>query len=98
MDEAAVGVLAALEDLGVIAPDPVHLLLADLGVVQRRAPLGRAPEHRQMAGGLGHFGDGLHAGRAGPDYRDALPREADGFLGPAMGAAGLAAEPPDPGD
>ena len=30
MDEAAVGLLAAREDLGIVGPDPAHLLLADL--------------------------------------------------------------------
>ncbi len=98
MDEAAVGLLAAREDLGVIGPDPVHLLLADPGVVQRRAPLGGALEDGQMAGGLGHFGDGLHAGRAGADHRDALALEANRFLRPVMGVAGLARERLDPGD
>jgi hypothetical protein len=33
VDEAAVGLLAACEDLGIIGTDPVHLLLADLAVV-----------------------------------------------------------------
>src|SRR6266851_3655197 len=48
MDEAAVGRLAARKDRGIMSPDPVHLLLADLGVVQWRAPLGGALEHGQM--------------------------------------------------
>jgi hypothetical protein len=34
MDEAAVGLLAAREDFGIVGPDPAHLLPADLGVVQ----------------------------------------------------------------
>src|SRR3984893_10801955 len=33
MDEAAVSLLAAREDLGIIGPDPAHLLRGDLGVV-----------------------------------------------------------------
>ena len=98
MDEAAVGLLAARKDLGIIGPDPAHLLLADLGVVQWRAPLGGALEHGQMAGGLGHFRDGLHAGRAGADHRDALALEAHRFLRPVMGVAGLALEGRDAGD
>ena len=98
MDEAAVGLLAARKDLGIIGPDPVHLLLADLGVVQWRAPLGGALEHGQMAGGLGHLRDGLHAGRAGADHRDALAFEAHRFLRPVMGVAGLALECRDAGD
>jgi hypothetical protein len=92
MDEAAVGLLAAREDLRVIGPDPAHLLLADLGVVQRRAPLRGALEHGQVADRLGHFRDGLHGGRAGADHRDALALEADRLLRPVMGVAGLATE------
>src|SRR5207248_6698272 len=75
MDEAAVGLLATLEDLGIIGPDTGHLLLADLGVVQWRAPLRGALEHGQVTGGFGHFGDGLDASRAGADHRDALAFE-----------------------
>src|SRR5437899_1498603 len=48
MDEAAVSLLAARKDLRIIGPDPVHLLLADRGVVQGRAPLGGTLEHGQM--------------------------------------------------
>ncbi len=51
-----------------------------------------------MAGGLGHFLDGLHAGRTGADDRDALALEADRFVRPAGGVAGLAAEGLDPLD
>src|SRR5216683_1815505 len=72
MDEAAVGLLATCEDLGIVGPDPAHLLLADLGVVQGRAPLGGALEHGQMADGLGHFRDGLHTSGTRADHRDAL--------------------------
>ena len=97
MDEAAVGLLAAREDLGIVGPDPAHLLLADLGVVQWRAPLGGTLEHGQMADGLGHFGDGLYAGGAGADHRDALAVEADRFLGPVMSVAGLALNVSTPG-
>ncbi len=98
MDEAAVGLLATLEDLGVIVPDAAHLLLADLGVVQGRAPLGSALEHGQMADRLGHFRDGLYARRAGADHRDALAAETNRFLRPVMGVAGLALERLDAGD
>ena len=51
-----------------------------------------------MAGGLGHFRDGLHAGRAGADHRDAFALEAHRFLWPVMGVAGLALERRDAGD
>ena len=98
MDEAAVGLLAAREDLGIIGPDAMHLLRGDLAVVQWRAPLRRALEHGQMADGFGHFRDGLHASRAGADYRNTLTLEAHRFLGPVMGVAGLAAEALDAGD
>src|SRR5206468_1674609 len=80
MNEAAIGFLAPRKNLGIIGPDPVHLLLADLGVVQWRAPLGGALENGQMADGLGHFRDGLHAGRTGADDRDALALETNRFL------------------
>src|SRR5216683_6532943 len=98
MDEAAVGLLAAREDLGIIGADPAHLLLADLGVVQGRAPLGGALEHGQMADGLGHFRDGLHTSGTRADHRDALAVELHGFLRPVMSVAGLAAEALDAGD
>ncbi len=81
MDEAAIGLLAAREDLRVIGPDPVHLLLADLGIVQRRAPLGGALEHGQVAGGLGDFSDGLYARRAGADDATRLPAKLTGSFG-----------------
>src|SRR6185437_918547 len=42
MDEAAGGLAAAREDLGIAGPDPAHLLPADLVVVQGRAPVGGA--------------------------------------------------------
>jgi hypothetical protein len=32
LDEAAIGLLATREDLGIIGPDPAHFLLADLSV------------------------------------------------------------------
>src|SRR5271169_1680938 len=92
MDEAAGGLAAAREDLGIAGPDPPHLLLADLAVMQRRAPVGGALEHGQVAGGLGHFLDGLHTGGTRADHRDALALEIHRFLGPVMGVAGLASE------
>src|SRR6516225_2922648 len=98
MDEAAVGLLATREDLGIIGPDPAHLLVRDLGVVQWRAPLRRALEYRQMAGRLGHLGDRLDAGGTRADHRDALPLECHSFFGPVMGVAGLALECLDTGD
>src|SRR5215469_7165149 len=45
-----------------------------------------------MACSLGYFCDGLYAGSAGADHRDALALELHRFLGPIMGMAGLAAE------
>src|SRR3984893_13564784 len=84
MDEAAESFLASREDLGVVGPDPIHLLLADFGVVQGRAPLRSALEHAQMASSLGDFGDGLDAGRAGADHGDPFALKADRLLGPIM--------------
>ncbi len=51
-----------------------------------------------MPGGLCHLGDGLYARRAGTDHRDALTLEANRFLRPVMGVAGLATERLDAGD
>ena len=59
--------------------------------------MGGALEHGQVAGGLGDFRDGLHAGRAGADHRDALAREAHRLLRPVMGVAGLALGVATPG-
>ncbi len=56
VDEAGAGLPAALEDLGVGGLDLLLLLRGDAPVVQRRRPVGRALEHREMAD-LG--GDGL---------------------------------------
>ena len=55
MDEAAVGLLAAREDLGVVGPDPAHLLLRILPLCNGAHQLRGALEHGQMAGGLGDF-------------------------------------------
>src|SRR5262249_18684665 len=77
MDEAAIGLLAARKNLGVIGPDSAHLLLGDLGVVQRRRPLGRALEYRQMASRFGNFCNGLHTSGASANHCDALTLEAN---------------------
>ncbi len=98
MDEAAEGFLAAGEDIGVVLADFAHFLGRDLGVVQRRRPLRGALEHGQVARGLGDFRDGLDAGGAGADHRDALARKTDRFLGPVMRVAGLALEALDAGN
>src|SRR4029450_7891869 len=66
--------------------------VGDVGVVQRRAPGGRALEYREMARGLGDLLDGLHAGGAGADHRHALALEAYRLMRPARGMAGLALE------
>ena len=67
-------------------------LLVDLAVVQGRAPVGRALEHGQVAGGLGDLLDGLHAGGAGADHRDPFAGEAHRLMRPARGVVGLALE------
>ena len=61
--------------------DPAHLIRADLGVVQWRAPPGDALEHGQMADGLGHFRDGLHTGGTVPTTATRLPSNFTGSLG-----------------
>ena len=97
MDEAAIGLLAACKDLGEIGPDPAHFIFADFSIVQWRAPLWCALEHGQMARSLGHFRNGLHAGRAGANDRDALALKANRFLRPVMGVTGLPLEGLDAG-
>ena len=92
VQEAGEGFLTAPEHLGIAGPERRHFLRVDPAVVQRRAPVGRALEHRQMAGGLRHFLDRLHAGGAGTDHRHALALEAYGFMRPAGGVTGLALE------
>src|SRR5207248_2088621 len=98
VNKAAGALVAAREDLGIADADPAHLVLADLGVVQRRAPVWRALKHGQVTDGLGDFGDRLHRGGARADHRDALALEADRLLRPVMRMKGLAAEALDPGD
>ena len=60
--------------------------------MQRRAPVRRALEYREVPGGLRHLLYGLHAGCPGADDGDALALEADRLMRPARGMAGLALE------
>ena len=92
VQEAGEGLAAALEDLRIAPTDLGHLVLGDLGVVQGRAPVGRALEHGEMARRLGDLLDGLHPRGAGADHRHALAFEAHRLVRPARGVAGLALE------
>ena len=67
-------------------------------VVQRRAPVRRALEHREVPDRLGDLGDRLDRGRAGADHRDALAREAHRPMRPRAGMVGLAAKALDARD
>jgi hypothetical protein len=92
VDEAAVGLAAAGEDLLVACADSRHLLGADRRVAERRAPVRRALEHRELADRLRDLGDRLHRGRAGPDHGHALVREAHGLVRPQARVPPLAPE------
>jgi hypothetical protein len=98
VDEAAPVLAALREDLVVARADVGHRLGLDLRVAQRRAPVGRALEHREMPHRFGDLGDGLHARGAGADHGDALAFEADGMMRPQAGMPGLALEILDTGN
>src|SRR5205814_1892710 len=98
VNETARALVAAREDLRIAGPDPVHLVLTDLGVVQRRTPIWGALKDGQLTDGLGDLGDRLHGGGARPDHRDALALEADRLLRPVTRMKGLSPETLDPGD
>ena len=57
--------------------------------MQGRAPIGRALEYHQFLRGLGHFLNGLHAGCASANHRDALTGKIHLFLGPKTSVEGL---------
>ncbi len=92
MDEAARRAGADREDLVVAGLDVGHLLGPDLGVVQRRAPVGTALEHGEVAHLVGDGADHLHAGGAGADDGHALARQVERLLGPVVGVERLALE------
>ena len=92
MDETSKRFQAALEYPGIVGLDFLLRLRVDLAVVQRRAPVRRALEHRQMPDAAGDGLNGLHAGGAGPDYCNPLAGEVDRFVRPSGGVEGLALE------
>ena len=98
VDVAARRGAAEREDLFVARLDVAHLCVGNLAIVQRRAPIGSALKHGQVADGLGDFLDGLHGGRAGANDPDALAREVDALLGPGVRVAGLPLEGAEAGD
>ena len=83
---------AAAEDVGIAGADILHLLGRYRAVVQRRAPVRSALEHRQVLRRLGDLLDRLHAGRTGADHRDPFALETDRLLRPQARVIGLAAE------
>ena len=90
--EAGEGGAAYGEDFGVFFLYFTLLFLGDRPVMQRRAPVRRALEDGQLAGGLGDLLNGLYAGGAGADHGDALAFEADRPMRPGAGVVGLALE------
>jgi len=98
MQETGERLLTAFEHFRVADADLLHFLGADPAVVQRGAPVWRALEHGEVTGGFRYLLDGLHAGRAGADNRDAFAFEVDLFARPAGGVEGLAFECLDPLD
>ena len=92
MQEAGEGFLATLENLIIVAADFRHFFCADLAIMQRRAPIGRALEHHKLLGGLRDFLNGLHAGCARANHRHALASEIHLFLGPKTRMEGLPLE------
>ena len=92
MQEAGKRLLAAGEHLGIAGLDLLLRLGVDLAVVQRRAPVRRALEHREMADLAGNGLDGLHAGGAGADHGDALAGEIHRLLRPSRGVEGRSLE------
>ena len=84
MLEPAWSTCALVEDLVVAGADAVHLLVGDLAVVQRGAPVGPPLEHREVLGLLADGGNGLHACRAGADDRNPLALDLDGLGGPVV--------------
>ncbi len=80
------------EHIGIAGLDRLLRLGVDLAVMQRRAPIGRALEHGEMADVSRDGLDGLHAGGAGADHGDALAGEVDRFMRPSRGVERLAAE------
>ena len=90
VDEAGKGLVTELEEGGVAGADFPHFLFGDLAVEQGGTPVGGALEDGEGFGGLGDLLDGLHASGAGADDGDTLAFEADRFVRPAGGVAGLA--------
>ena len=71
----------------------LHLLVRrDRCVVERRAPIGRALQHRQGGGRLGDDRDDLHPARPGAHDGDALAGEVDGAVRPQTRVVRLALE------
>ena len=72
--------------------DLALLRLGDGAGCAGRATIGGALENGELPDRFGDGLDDLHPGRPGADDRDALAREADRLMGPAIGVEGLAAE------
>ena len=92
VDEAPVRGAAAGEDRVVAGLDPGLGPGVDGRIVQGRAPVGAALEHRQMARRLGHHRDQLHGGGARADDADALAGKLQRLARPVRGVEGGPAE------
>ena len=77
VEEPAVGLVAAAEQLQLGRLDLGLRVGVDRGVVQRRAPVGRALEHGEVTGGLRDLLDHLHAGGARADDAHPQPRHVE---------------------
>jgi hypothetical protein len=90
MQKAGEGLLATLEHFRIVRLDLFLRLAIDLAVMERRAPVRSALKYREVTDIPGDCLDGLHSGRAGPDYRDPLAGEINGVVGPSRRVEGSA--------
>ena len=92
MDVAARRAAQQFEHLRVARLDRPLLVLGDRPIVQRRAPVGRALEDRELSDQRRDGLDDLHARGAGADDGDLLAGEIHRPARPAAGMEGLPAE------
>ncbi|MBA7638652.1 hypothetical protein ES703_46308 [subsurface metagenome] len=76
---------ASSEDIVIARTDVGHLLIGDRAVVERRAPVRTALEHRELANLVGDLRDQLDSGGAGADHGDLLAFEIDRLVRPIKG-------------
>ncbi|MBA7472498.1 hypothetical protein ES707_07825 [subsurface metagenome] len=85
MQETARRTGASSEDIVIARTDVGHLLIGDRAVVERRAPVRTALEHRELANLVGDLRDQLDSGGAGADHGDLLAFEIDRLVRPIKG-------------